>query len=262
MKPSKRLRPFAGRPLISVGRAIVNGANYASIFRLFTRCQAPVDFLRRYVAGSGEYPYTVRIDTPTGQIAATAHCGDDIRTINEIFFRGDYGTECRYGVVVDFGSNIGISVLFFLSRNQHCFVYCHEPLQQNTERLKDNLQPFAGRYELREAAVTQADGTVLFGCEPTGRYGGVGKVELETITVKSLDSNRVLREIIDRHGRIDLLKIDIETLEYELTARITPDLAEHIGQIVIELEFDRNPLAATHDMTYRKPITTLRRRSG
>ncbi len=39
-------------------------------------------------------------------------------------------------VVVDFGSNIGISALYFLTRNQDIKVYLFEPVPQNILRLK------------------------------------------------------------------------------------------------------------------------------
>ncbi len=82
-----------------------------------------------------------------------------------------------------------------------------------------------------------------------------------TISVATLDSNRVLAEIIERHGGIDLLKIDIERLEYRITARIPPDVARKIRRIVVERHFHDNPLASTHEMSYRRPITTFLRRT-
>jgi hypothetical protein len=72
----------------------------------------------------------------------------------------------------------------------------------------------------------------------------------------------VLAEIVERHGHIDLLKIDIEGLEYELTARIPPDTASRIGPIAAEYRFPDNPLPATHAMSYTRPITTLARKPG
>jgi len=108
--------------------------------------------------------------------------------------------------------------------------------------------------------VAEQDGTVQFGWEPTGRYGGIGFDSTQQMTVPAVDSNRVLAEIIERHGEIDLLKIDIERLEYEITTRIPDDLARKIARIAIELSFDSNPLPRTHDMHYRWPITTLTRR--
>ncbi|WP_310467417.1 FkbM family methyltransferase [Sphingomonas sp.] len=231
------------------------------MLKVLRNCSRPLDFLNRYVRSAGSYPATFRIRTPTRPVSITAHVPDDLLTINEIFFRGDYGDDRRAKVVVDFGSNIGISALYFLSRNADAFVYCHEPLAQNVARLKAQLADYAERYEIREVAVAEQDGPVEFGWEPTGRYGGIGHSELTTITVEGRDSNAVLAEIVERHGRIDLLKIDIEGLEYRLTARIPESLARQIGVIAVEQRFPDNPLAATHAMSYARPITTLRRHS-
>lgn len=242
-------------------RAIVNPSNYSGVLKVFLNCSRPFEFLNRYIRNAGDYPASFRIRTPTGPISITAHVPDDLLTINEIFFRGDYGDDRSAKVIVDFGSNIGISALYFLSRNPDAFVYCHEPLPQNVERLNAHLAIFEGRYEVRDFAVAEADGAVDFGWEPTGRYGGIGQPGLETITVQARDSNAVLGEIIERHGRIDLLKIDIEGLEYRLTARIPENFARNIGRIVVEQRFPDNPLAATHALSYKRPITTLRSRS-
>lgn len=197
--------------------------------------------------------------SPIGKVRLTAFIPEDILTINEIFFWGDYGDVRTDRVIVDFGSNVGVSALFFLSRNADSVVYCHEPLPQNLTRLRQNLRAFEGRYSLTEAAVAEADGTVSFGWEPTGRYGGIGYESPHTLELPAVDSNRRLAEILDQHREIDLLKIDIERCEEEITTRIPLDIARRIRRLAIEYRFTRNPLPETHVMHYRRPITTLTR---
>jgi len=109
------------------------------------------------------------------------------------------------------------------------------------------LRGFDGRYVLEASAVGMENGKVDFGWEPTGRYGGIGNKVGNWISVNCMDSNDVLRRILDKHGKIDVLKIDIETLEQEVTKRIPVDLARHIGKIYVENRFQSNPLAHTHD---------------
>lgn len=240
--------------------AIFHIRNYLVVIRMFLQCDRPIDFLRRYVFRSGgAYPDTFHIRTPVGRVPVTAFTPEDILTINEIFFRHDYGAD-RKNLVVDFGSNIGISALFFLTRSEAAFVHCYEPLAQNIERLRQNLAGFEARYRLNEVAVSGEDGTVKFGWEPSGRYGGIGSSVGETIEVPAVDSNRVLAEIIREQGPIDLLKIDIEMLEEFITARIPTDIATQIAEMRIELHFDTNPHPATHAMSWLVPITTLKRR--
>lgn len=240
-------------------RAVLRSSNYSALWKIFALCGQPLDFLKRYLGRAASYPAVFDIRTPVGIIKVHVFTADDVLTVNEIFFRGDYGSGKGERIFVDFGSNIGISTLFFLSRAAQNYVYCFEPLAQNIERLKINLAPFEHRYALQEAAVAEHDGSVEFGWEPTGRYGGIGSSIGEMITVPALDSNRVLHDIIEERGQIDLLKIDIEMLEDELTRRIPDADAERIERIAVELRFPDNPLPRTHRMAYVRPITTLSR---
>ncbi len=245
------------RSLGSLARAVLRPANYAGVIETFRLCREPVDFLSRYIGNRGNYPKSIRLVTPIGDIAPTIFSPDDVQTINEIFFRGDYRTDIDIGVVVDFGSNIGISASYFLSRNTHAHIYCYEPLPNNVARLQANLAPFAGRFDLAQVAVGESSGVVRFGWEPTGRYGGVGRDTGAWIDVECVDSNEVLKQVIERHGHIDLLKIDIETLEKVVTERIPADLARRIGHIVVEFPFADNPLAATHRMVRNNYVTAF-----
>jgi FkbM family methyltransferase len=241
-------------------RALFERRHYVAAANAFARVNEPVDFLKRYVSNGGSYPADISVKTPLGSVSLTTYSPDDVQTINEIFLRGDYDVASDGVVVVDFGSNIGISTAFFLSRRPDSFVYCHEPVPRNIERLKRNLAQFAGRFDLREMAVGTENGPVRFGCEPTGRYGGVGRETGEWIEVPCRDSNEILAEIIAKHGRINTLKIDIETLEAVVTQRIPPELSAKIDNIVVEYPFSTNPLAATHDMESRHYVTMFRHR--
>jgi FkbM family methyltransferase len=239
-------------------RALFERRHYVAAANAFARVDAPVDFLKRYISNGGSYPAQIAVKTPLGPISLTTYSPDDVQTINEIFLRGDYDVVSDGAVVVDFGSNIGISAAFFLTRRPDAFVYCHEPVPRNIERLKLNLAQFAGRFELRELAVGTENGPVRFGCEPTGRYGGVGRETGQWIEVPCQDSNEILTDIIARHGRINTLKIDIETLEAVVTERIPPELSSKIDSIVVEYPFATNPLAATHAMERRHFVTMFR----
>jgi hypothetical protein len=92
--------------------------------------------------------------------------------------------------------------------------------------------------------------------EQSGRYGGVGRETGETIEVECVDSNEVLSRVLEAHGSIDILKIDIETLEKQVTERIPPEIAARINKIYVEYIFDTNPLAKTHRMKRIGPLMT------
>jgi FkbM family methyltransferase len=211
--------------------------------------------------GAGDYPSDVEVRTPLGPIRLRVYSHDDVLTVNEIFCRCDYEPAESDTLFVDFGSNIGISAAYFLTRNRDSFAYLFEPLARNNERMRPNLKPFEGRYLLTDAAVGMSDGEFEFGWEETGRYGGIGKQTGRYTTVKCLDSNRVLEEILARHGRIDVLKIDIETLEQAVIEKLTPMLCARIGKIFAECEFTHNPLKATHAYTQYGSVARFTRLS-
>ena len=70
--------------------------------------------------------------------------------------------------------------------------------------------------------------------EKTGRYGGLGLPGEKNIEVDVLDVNAEIRRILERHGRIDLLKIDIESLELDLLKAIGLDSLRRIRRIHLE----------------------------
>jgi FkbM family methyltransferase len=101
---------------------------------------------------------------------------------------------------------------------------------RNVERLRENLLGFEHRYELEVAAVWDRAGTVSFGVEPTGRYGGIDTVAPETIEVRCLDINDVLAS----EPAVDVLKVDTEGAEVATVAAIRPELLDRIRVIYLE----------------------------
>lgn len=223
-------------------RAPLNRAHYRALGGIFANIRDPFGFLKTYLVGGGEYPARITVRTPLGDLSPTVFAIDDLKTVNEVFARRDYAVRPDLKVAVDFGSNIGISALYFLSRNPLSFVYLFEPDARNVARLKKTLAGFEDRYALTEAAVTLEDGETEFATEPTGRYGGVVsalekplKNAIGSITCPTVDANRVLREVIATHGRIDMLKIDIEGLEASVIAGLAPDVLAGIAEIRAEM---------------------------
>ena len=104
-------------------------------------------------------PIPVRGSDPAGIVAPTLFSSHDMVTVNEVFCREDYRAGPELEVVVDIGSNIGISALYFLTRSHRARVWLYEPVPANVERLRANLARFEGRWRLDQAAVADRDGT-------------------------------------------------------------------------------------------------------
>jgi FkbM family methyltransferase len=240
---------IGGRDVGNIAKALFERRHYHAALNMVRVYKEPAQMFRRYLTAGGDYPFTSQVKTPSGSLDLRLFTPDDVLTVNEIFCREDYRAESEDKVVVDFGSNIGISGAYFLSRGPDVQAYLFEPLPANIERLQLNLAKFHDRYTLEPVAVALSDGEVEFGWEETGRYGGVGAETGQTITVKSRNSTTVLEEVIARHGQIDVLKVDIEGLEGAVIGAIPQSLARRIRKIYVEYIFDDNPLPDTHTLT-------------
>jgi FkbM family methyltransferase len=225
-------------------RALVGMVRYLPDFR---------DTVYRYLTAKGDYPYRCRVRTPGGIVAPTLFSSHDISTVTEIFCREDYHVGADFRVAVDVGANIGISALYFLTRNSQSRAYLFEPDPKNVERLKLNLTAYQGRYEVEEVAVTLADGEATFASEPSGRYGTLlidepSYWEQTLITVQTRAIDSILEDVLSREDRVDILKIDTEGTEEELVAAIRPEILDRIATIVYELDVPPTPL---HESRYR-----------
>ena len=246
---------IAGRGAGKIAGSVLHRRNYVAARNMLRVYEHPVQIFRSYLTGSGSYPCTVRVRTPQGWVALRLYSSHDLLTVNEIFCRSDYHADSSDRVIVDFGSNIGISAAYFLSRTPSAHTYLFEPLPRNVTRLRENLRPFEGRYTLQEVAVGAAAGEVRFGFGETGRYGGVNAELGNSLTVTCVNSQQALADVIKKHGQIDILKIDIEGLEVAVTENIPVDLAGKIKKIYVEYPFEDNPLAKTHDLRHYGDIT-------
>ena len=228
------------------------------MLRVYVR---PHDAFARYLLRRGAYPTTIRVRSPLGPLDLILYSHHDVLTVNEIFCRRDYPAGAQDRVIVDFGSNIGISAAWFLTRGPDGFAYLFEPLPTNVARLRTNLAAFDGRFALAEVAVGLENAAVDFGFEASGRYGGVGVQTGRSMRVACRDSNEVLDGILDTHDRIDVLKIDIEGMEREVLERIPARIRERIEKIYVECRFATNPLWATHRYRQYGSVAQFRRRT-
>lgn len=253
---------IAGRDVGTVAKSVLQRRHYTAARNMLRRYKRPVQMFVRYLTGTGHYPCTVQVRTPLSWLELHLYTPHDLLTVNEIFCRDDYFADADDKIIVDFGSNIGISAAYFLTRNPEAVAYLFEPLPSNITKLRTNLSPFEGRYVLEEVAVGPEDGEVQFGWEETGRYGGVNATFGNSLTVMCRNSKQVLQDVVAKHGRIDILKVDIETLEEAVVNDIPVELARSINKIYVEFVFGTNPLAETHTLSQYGDIAQFTRRTG
>ena len=194
----------------------------------------PLGSVARYVSRRGSYPHEVVVRTPTGRATLRVFSPEDMVTVHGVFSRGDYRSSPRIAVAVDVGSNIGISAAYFLTRNDAVRCYCFEPNPENIPRLERNLAPFRLRATIDAVAVADFDGEAPLAVEPTGVYGGLTANWPKRITVACRHIASVLTDILERHDRIDVLKVDTEGTEAAILAATPTDLLDRVRIIYVE----------------------------
>lgn len=252
---------LGGRQFSFVVREMFALRNYRAVARMTRVCVRPLDFARRYFFGAGAYPYVCAIRTPLGIVRPTLFSHHDVWTVSEIFCREDYRTGPGTRVVVDIGSNIGLSGLYFLTRNRECRCYLYEPDPRNVGRLKQNLRDFVGRSFIEEVAVGPVEGAVRFGREPTGRYGAVGAKSDDVIDVRCVAIEGLLEQVLAREASIDVLKIDTEGLEEATVAAISSIALKKIRTIYFECDKPAHLHQDTYEISFANQTVTMRRKA-
>lgn len=228
------------RNLLQFVKALFARQHYIAFINIFLICRNPFDCFKRYFLGTGTYPTKITLRTPSGKISPEIYSYYDMLTINEIFCRVDYKAKNDIKVVVDIGSNIGISALYFLTRNNFCKCYLFEPDPDNVVKLNNNLKNFKNRYTLKECAVANENGVMQFGKDPFGRCGGLNRKTEKYINVQCCHVNEVLRKIFETCDIIDILKIDVEGDELRVLQSIDEKLLGKIKNIFFEIDSSIN----------------------
>ena len=235
----------------SFSAALLHKSFYLAFINIFIYFKSPLKVLFRYVFEVGSYPQKFFIRTPLGLQSTLTFSHHDLITLIECFGKLDYRASKDISVAVDFGSNIGISALYFLTRNSNVQVYLFEPVPRNIERLRENLKGYENRYILNECAIGVDEGEFDFSCEDTGRYGGLVKEGIENIsgqssnrliTVKVLLANHVLSEVLEKYQCIDIVKIDVEGYENKILSSLKKEILSRVDRIYAETKDDQKIL--------------------
>jgi FkbM family methyltransferase len=139
----------------------------------------------------------------------------DIAVLREVFVEGEYRLEARPRRVVDIGSHVGVSAIFFACTYPEARISAYEPDSDNYALLVKNTSQFP-TVRCVPAAVSGRSGEVSFyknkgSSIASSLVSRGGKEEVSRIQAVSLDD--ILSE-----SRVDLLKFDVEGGEYDMFA--------------------------------------------
>lgn len=159
----------------------------------------------------------------------------------EIFSENSYYIELEKEdpLIVDLGSHIGMTVLYFKMLFPKSRVIAYEPVPYNFEILKKNVEENQlENVELVQAVIAPKSG-ILRIQEPIGEgawrsgagiipKGWKGIQTNQEIKVEAVGIQELLRE------KIDILKMDIEGMEYEVIRNMGPNI-RNVKNMLIEV---------------------------
>ncbi|MDQ3851003.1 MAG: FkbM family methyltransferase [Actinomycetota bacterium] len=171
----------------------------------------------------------------------------DLVVLREVFVEEQYALALvpPPSVIVDLGSNSGLSVLYFRIVHPQAHILAVEPDPAAFAKLEVNTRGWPG-IVLRNVAVAARDGTRRFytsaeswtsSLVPSHGWTSpddVGPVDQRPIEIEA----RTLRSLMSEAGleRIDLLKLDVEGAEWEVLPQL--GAIETLGAVLGELHWD------------------------
>lgn len=168
----------------------------------------------------------------------------------EIFLTDFYSIETwvaklpKNPIVVDIGANAGYFNMLLLSRRPDAKVYAYEPIEQNYELFKSNIElnpAIKNNVQLYHRAVTglPVDHVVLYK-ESDGDNSVTASVfqdfeqhNLNSVSVKAVSLARLLEE--NRIDHVDFLKLDCEGSEYPIVYDSPKDVWQRVKSVFLEV---------------------------
>ena len=168
-----------------------------------------------------------------------------IHGYEEIFEENIYNfqTTSKTPLIIDCGSNIGISVVYFKLAHPSAKVIAFEPDLNISNTLKQNIQSFSlSNVELHNAAIWVHNDGVEF--QEEGGFSGRIPKPGDKLNIVKADSFR-LRDLLNQ--KVDFLKLDIEGAEFDVI-KDCKDLLKNVDNLFIEYHSHINEIQNLHDI--------------
>jgi FkbM family methyltransferase len=228
------------RSIKGLVQRLVDVNSYLSVPRFFYVHEKPLQAVMEELFSSGDYPRNLKVNTPIGTASVSLYSVSDFSTLNLVFCRQDYYAPKHIKTVVDIGSNIGLSVMYWLTRDQDCVVYCYEPSEISFVRLQDNTKSFSSRCVYNQVAVSDFAGKATLGIEQSGVYSSLEyqayahKTFVNHVECDVVDINSILEEVLSKNSVIDVLKVDSEGHELRTIQAIDSSFWSYISCLNVE----------------------------
>jgi len=226
------------RNFLTFLKRIAKIENFIAIFRFFRIHKSPFEAISNEIFSSGKYPKRLSFNSPSGNAKANLYSKDDFSTFNLIFCREDYFYKKKHKIVLDIGSNIGLSAIYWLTRNDDTIVHCYEPSSTNYKKLIENLKDYKGRFFAFKKAVSSKSFSAYLNLEKSGVYNSLNKdlskkyYGQEKCEVLSI--NTCIEKIVNSYGKIDIIKIDNEGEETKTVKSIDKKFWNYINCLNVD----------------------------
>lgn len=189
----------------------------------------------------------------------------DVTVLKEVFLLNEYALDLKKEpmIIVDLGSNVGASVVYFAVRYPNARIIAVEADPVTANALRQNAQQFSN-ISVLNYAIAGTDGSLTFYVHPSSRMSSslVQRTpEQESIEVPARTFASLLAQ--EKITTVDLLKFDIEGAEYEAFKQqgSLNSVHQFVGEIHLDLisKSEGEMLACFEDFSYTKePITPKR----
>tara|TARA_B100000579_G_scaffold239408_1_gene196326 strand:+ start:469 stop:1275 length:807 start_codon:yes stop_codon:yes gene_type:complete len=194
----------------------------------------------------------------------------DIATILGVFCRLDYKVPEYSEKFLDIGSNIGISLIYFLKRSSKGYCFAVEPNPENIIYLKENLKinNLDERVKIHEGVLlspnelTENSKFKEFYIEQTGKFGSIkssNKKEDRKIIVKTFDINLLINDLFKSNNSFNVIKVDTEGNEDNIIRSINQDNWNKINFLYSENSNTENYLPRTHQRFFRYNVELIKK---
>lgn len=197
----------------NISFAVTYGRGFSStLYIIFVTFLFPVEHLM----GKGrEKPISLSLVLDGKSFSFFVRDSSDIAVLKEVFLLGEYALNLEKDpdTIIDLGSNVGASVVYFALRYPRARIFAVEADPVTTRFLAENTQQFP-LISVHNYAVSDTDGSLTFYVYPKSRMSSSlvrRTADQEAIQVPAIKFTEFLKK--EGISTVDLLKFDIEGAE-------------------------------------------------